>query len=51
MTLTWQVVLAVLFGALLHTSWNARIKSGADKALGTALVHFMGALVALPSML
>ncbi len=51
MTLTWPVVLAVLFGALLHASWNALIKSGADKALDTALVHFMGALVALPLML
>ena len=51
MTLTWPVVLAVLFGALLHASWNALIKSGADKALDTALVHFMGALVALPFML
>ncbi len=51
MTLTWPVVLAVLFGALLHASWNALIKAGADKALDTALVHFMGALVALPLML
>ena len=51
MTLTWPVVLAVLFGALLHASWNALSKSGADKALDTALVHFMGALVALPFML
>ena len=30
--LTWPVVLAVLFGALLHASWNALIKSGGDKA-------------------
>ena len=51
MTLTWPVVLAVLFGALLHASWNALIKAGTDKALDTALVHFMGALVALPLML
>ena len=51
MTLTWPVVLAVLFGALLHASWNALIKSGNDKALDTALVHCLGALVALPFML
>ena len=51
MTLTWPVVLAVLFGALLHASWNALIKSGHDKALDTALVHFLGAMVALPFML
>jgi len=40
-----------LCGALLHASWNALIKSGNDKALDTALVHFLGALVALPFML
>ena len=48
MTLTWPVVLAVLFGALLHASWNTLIKAGHDKALDTALVHFLGAVVALP---
>jgi phosphonate utilization associated putative membrane protein len=42
------VTLAVLVGALLHALWNALIKSGGDKALDTALVHFMGAVVALP---
>ena len=48
MALTWPVVLAVLCGALLHASWNALIKSGGDKALDTALVHFLAALLALP---
>ena len=48
MALTWPVVLAVLFGALLHASWNALIKAGGDKALDTALVHLLGACVALP---
>ncbi len=43
--------MAVLFGAMLHASWNALIKSGNDKAVDTALVHFLGALVALPFML
>jgi len=51
MALTWPIVAAVLCGALLHASWNALIKSGHDKALDTALVHFLGALVALPLML
>ena len=51
MSLTWPVVLAVLCGAMLHASWNALIKSGHDKAVDTALVHFLGALVALPMML
>jgi phosphonate utilization associated putative membrane protein len=51
MTLTWPIVLAVLFGALLHASWNALIKSGHDKAVDTALVHTLGALIALPFLL
>jgi phosphonate utilization associated putative membrane protein len=42
------VVLAVLFGALLHASWNALVKSSGDKQLDIALVHFLGALVSLP---
>lgn len=51
MTLTWPLMVAVLCGALLHAAWNALIKSGRDKAVDTALVHFLGALVALPFML
>lgn len=43
-----DVVLAVLFGALLHASWNALVKSSGDKQLDIALVHFLGALVSLP---
>ena len=48
MTLTWPLVLAVLFGAVLHAGWNTLVKSSGDKELDTALVHFLGALVALP---
>jgi phosphonate utilization associated putative membrane protein len=51
MTLTWPVVLAVLCGAMLHAAWNALIKSGNDKGVDTALVHLLGALVALPFMI
>ena len=51
MALTWPLVIAVLCGAMLHASWNALIKSGNDKALDTALVHSLGALIALPFML
>ena len=40
--LSWPIVAAVLFGALLHASWNALIKSGDDKALDTALIHLLG---------
>jgi phosphonate utilization associated putative membrane protein len=44
-TLSWTVVGAVLFGALLHASWNALIRSGSDKALDTALIHVLGCAV------
>ena len=40
--LSWPIIAAVLFGALLHASWNALIKSGKDKALDTALIHLLG---------
>ena len=46
--LTWPVLAAVLFGALLHASWNALIKGGRDKALDTALIHGLGIVIALP---
>ena len=46
--MTWTVVWAVLLGAILHAAWNALVKSSGDKEIDTALVHFMGALVALP---
>ena len=48
--MTWPVVLAVLFGALLHASWNALIKSGGEKAVDTALVHVLAALLAVPML-
>ena len=41
-------MLAVLCGAMLHAGWNALVKSSDDKQADTALVHFLGALVALP---
>jgi phosphonate utilization associated putative membrane protein len=40
--LSWTIVAAVLFGALLHASWNGLIKAGSDKALDTALIHVLG---------
>ncbi len=48
MALTWPVMAAVLGGAVLHAGWNALVKSSGDKELDTALVHFLGAVVALP---
>lgn len=49
--MTWEVVAAVLLGALLHAGWNALVKAGADKAIDTALILFLGALIALPGAL
>ncbi len=49
--MSWSIVFAVLCGALLHASWNAVVKSSGDKTADTALVQFMGTLVALPLML
>ena len=49
--MTWTVMLAVLCGALLHAAWNALIKSSGDKAVDTALVHSLAALLATPLML
>ncbi|MFL6694555.1 MAG: EamA family transporter [Ramlibacter sp.] len=51
MTLTWGVAAAVLFGALLHASWNALVKSSTDKALDTALIHLLGSVIGLPLLL
>ena len=46
--MSWGIVAAVLFGALLHAAWNGLIKAGSDKALDTALMHSMGVALALP---
>ena len=51
LALTWPVVLAVLCGAALHAGWNALVKSSGDKPLDTALVHLLGAVVAVPLLL
>jgi drug/metabolite transporter (DMT)-like permease len=51
MTLTWGVVGLVLFGALLHASWNALVKSSTDKAMDTALIHLIGSLLAVPAVM
>jgi phosphonate utilization associated putative membrane protein len=51
LALTWPVVAAVLFGALLHAGWNALVKSAGDKQLDAALVPFMATWIALPALL
>jgi phosphonate utilization associated putative membrane protein len=42
------VVIAVLFGALLHAGWNTLVKSSGDMQVDLALVHFLGAVAAVP---
>jgi hypothetical protein len=46
--LTWPVLCAVLFGALLHAGWNALVKSSTDKALDMAVIHLIGSVLACP---
>lgn len=50
MELTPGITLAMLGAALLHASWNAIIKSSADKLLDTAIVCGGGALLVLPGL-
>lgn len=49
--MTWGVVAAVLFGALLHASWNALVKSSHDKALDTAVIHLVGSVIGIPLLM
>jgi phosphonate utilization associated putative membrane protein len=51
LALTLPVILVVLFGAFLHASWNALVKSSTDKPLDTALIHVLGGAVGLPLVL
>ncbi|MGM4980576.1 MULTISPECIES: DMT family transporter [Rhizobium] len=46
--MSFDVIALVLFGALLHATWNAIIKAGTDKSLDAALVSAGGAAAALP---
>jgi phosphonate utilization associated putative membrane protein len=50
MILTGPVLAAVLFGALLHASWNAMVKASPDQALESALLNLIGSVVAIPLM-
>ena len=48
MEISTPVLVAVLLGALLHAAWNALVKSSTDKSLDTALIHALGAVLAIP---
>ncbi|WP_175386293.1 EamA family transporter [Rhizobium sp. 9140] len=43
-----DVLLFVLFGALLHAGWNAMVKAGTDKSLDAAMIALGAAVIALP---
>ena len=51
LTLTWPVFAAVVFGALLHASWNALVKSSSDKSLDMAVIHVIASLLAIPMVM
>ncbi|WP_411035291.1 EamA family transporter [Shinella sp. BYT-45] len=42
-----DVLLLVLFGAALHATWNALVKSGTDKSLDASMVSLGGGIVGL----
>lgn len=43
-----DVLALVLFGALLHATWNALVKAGTDKSLDAAMIALGAAVSALP---
>ena len=43
-----DVIALVLFGALLHATWNALVKAGSEKSLDAAMIALGAAVVALP---
>jgi phosphonate utilization associated putative membrane protein len=49
--MSWTVMVAVLFGAMLHASWNVLVKSSSDKTLDTALIHLCCSFIAIPFLL
>ncbi|MBZ7921136.1 DMT family transporter [Ensifer adhaerens] len=43
-----EVIALVLFGALLHATWNALVKAGSEKSLDAAMIALGAAVVAIP---
>jgi drug/metabolite transporter (DMT)-like permease len=43
-----EVIALVLFGALLHATWNALVKAGTEKSLDAAMIALGAAVVAIP---
>lgn len=49
--MTLDILVVVLFAALLHATWNALIKSGGDKLLDTIVLCAAAATLALPALI
>lgn len=45
--MSFDVLLLVLLGAVLHAVWNALVKSGTDKSLDAAMISLGGGMVGL----
>jgi len=43
-----EVIALVLFGALLHATWNALVKSGSEKSLDAAMIALGAGVIAMP---
>ena len=46
-SLDWRIALLVVFAALMHATWNALVKFGADRMLTVATVSAMGTSISL----
>lgn len=46
--MTFDILILVLLGAMLHAGWNAQVKSGSDKSLDASLIAAGAAACSLP---
>ncbi|HAU77587.1 MAG TPA: hypothetical protein DCW88_19270, partial [Agrobacterium sp.] len=46
--MTFDILILVLLGAMLHAGWNALVKSGSDKSLDASLIAAGAAACSLP---
>lgn len=49
--MTTSVLLAVLFAAFCHASWNALVKFGNDRFFGLIMVSFFSGVLAIPGLI
>ncbi|WP_040691803.1 EamA family transporter [Providencia burhodogranariea] len=48
--MTTSVLLAVLFAAFCHASWNALVKFGNDRFFGLIMISFFSGVLAIPAL-